>query len=75
MAYGKLESEQELETIQKDKAPPLEWPNRGIIELNNVKFKYAVNYPYVLKSISFKIESCEKVSGCSTVLLIKLLMY
>ena len=75
MAYGKLESEQELETIQEDKAPPLAWPNRGIIELNNVKFKYAVNYPYVLKSISFKIESCEKVSGCSTVLLIKLLMY
>ena len=75
MAYGKLDSERELETVPKTKAPSLNWPERGVIELNNIKFKYAVNYPYVLKSISFKIESCEKVSGCSTVLLIKLLMY
>ena len=74
-AYGKLESESELEIVPKYKAPSPEWPERGVIELNNVKFKYAINYPYVLKSISFKIESCEKVSGCSTVLLIKLLMY
>ena len=62
MAYGKLESERELETIPKEKAPPLEWPDKGVIELHNMKFKYAVNYPYVLKSISFKTESCEKVS-------------
>ena len=67
MAYGKLKSERELETIPKDKAPPLEWPDKGVIELNNIKFKYAVNYPYVLKSISFKIESCEKVSDCTIV--------
>ena len=75
MAYGKLKSESELETVSKCKAPPPEWPERGVIELNNVKFKYAVNYPYVLKSISFKIESCEKVSVCSAVLLMKLVMY
>ena len=75
MAYGKLDSERKLEIAPKYKALPVEWPERGVIELNNVKFKYAVNYPYVLKSISFKIESCEKVSGCSTVLLIKLVMY
>jgi len=61
-AYGKLKSERELETIPKDKAPPLRWPEKGAIELINVKFKYAVNYPYVLKSISFKIKPCEKVS-------------
>ena len=67
MAYGKLKSERELETIPKDKAPPLEWPDKGVIELNNIKFKYAVNYPYVLKLISFKIESCEKVSDCTIV--------
>ena len=62
MAYGKLKSERELETIPKDKAPTLEWPKRGVIEFNNVNFKYAMNYPYVLKSISLKIESCKKVS-------------
>ena len=67
MAYGKLKSERELETIPKEKAPPSKWPDRGVIKLNNVRFKYAVNYPYVLKWISFKIESREKVSGCTIV--------
>ena len=62
MAYGKLKSERGLETIPKEKAPPVEWPEKGVIELHNVKFKYAVNYQYVLKSISFKTGSCEKVS-------------
>ena len=64
MAYGQLESEGELKTVPQDKAPPVKWPDKGVIELHNLKFKYAVNYPYVLKSISFKIESCEKVSHC-----------
>ena len=67
MAYGKLKSERELETIPKEKAPPSEWPDRGEIKLNNVRFRYAVNCPYVLKWITFKIESCEKVSGCTIV--------
>ena len=65
MAYSKLESEAELETIphDKNKAPPLEWPDKGVIELHNTKFKYATDYPYVLKSISIRIESCEKVGN------------
>ena len=61
MAYGKINSEGELETVPKDKAPPPQWPERGMIELHNVNFQYAVNYPYVLKSVSLKIESCKKV--------------
>ena len=61
MAYGELESEGELETVLQDKAPPVKWPDKGVIELHNMKFKYAVNYPYVLKSLSFKTGSCEKV--------------
>ena len=61
MAYGQLKSEAELGTIPHDKAPPLEWPDKGTIKLDNAKFKYMVDYPYVLKSISFRIESCEKV--------------
>ena len=69
MAYGKLHSEGELETFPKDKAPPLKWPEKGVIETVNISFKYAVNYPYVLKSISFKIESCEKVSFCVLILI------
>ena len=66
MAYGQLESEAELETILHNKTPPLEWPDKGVIELHNTKFKYAIDYPYVLKSISFRIESCEKVNTLIT---------
>ena len=61
MGYGKLESEAELLTEPKEKAPSLEWPIKGIIQFENVKFKYAPHYPYVLKSISLKIQSGEKV--------------
>ena len=62
IGYGKLESEGELETGMKDKARLLGWPEKGVIELHNMKLKYAIEYPYVLKSISFKVNSCEKVS-------------
>ena len=62
IGYGKLESEGELETAIEYKTHLAGWPEKGVIELCNLKFKYAVEYPYVLKSISFKIESCEKVS-------------
>ena len=62
MAYGELKSEGELEATSNDKDPSVEWPDKGTIKLHNMKFKYAVNYPYVLKSISFKIQSCEKVN-------------
>ncbi|XP_065897571.1 ATP-binding cassette sub-family C member 4-like [Dysidea avara] len=61
MGYGKLEAEAELVTLPKDKAPSVEWPEKGIVQLDNVKFKYAPHYPYVLKSISLKIQSGEKV--------------
>jgi len=60
MAYGQLESEAEQET---DKVPYLEWPDKGMIELHNVRFKYGIDYPYVLKLISFKIDPCEKVGN------------
>ena len=61
MAYSKLKSEGELETIPKDKGPSSEWPEQGGIELHKMKFKYAVEYPYVLKSLSLAIKPCEKV--------------
>ena len=61
IGYSKLESEGELETSIKDKGRILGWPEKGVIELHDVNFKYAKQYPYVLKSISFKIDSYEKV--------------
>jgi len=61
MGYGKLEAEADLVTSPKDKMPSVEWPDKGIFHLENVKFKYAPHYPYVLKSVSLKIQSGEKV--------------
>ena len=62
IGYGKLESE-ELETAIEDKARHiLGWPEKGVIKLHDVNFKYAIEYSYVLKSVSFKIDSCEEVS-------------
>ena len=61
MGYGKLEPEGELMTVPKDNTPPLEWPANGVIEFHNVNFRYDTHYPYVLKSLSFKVESGEKV--------------
>ena len=62
MAYGQLPSEGELETIPKDKAPPVEWPDKGGVEqLHKMKFKYAIENPYVLKLLTVSIEHCEKV--------------
>ena len=70
IGYGKLESEGELETAIEDKARHiLGWPEKGVIKLHDVNFKYAIEYPYVLKSISFKIESCEKVSHLYSILI------
>ena len=65
-AYGQLNSEPKLMSGPNDRLPPAEWPDKGTIELQNVKFKYAANYPYVLKSITFKIHSSEKVCEMHT---------
>jgi len=61
MGYGKLESEAELMTIKRDKIPPRTWPECGAIELDKLNFRYATDYPYVLKSVSIAIKPDEKV--------------
>jgi len=70
MGYGKLEPEAELMTVPRDNAPPLEWPTNGAIEFHNVNFRYASHHPYVLKSLSLKVESGEKVRKRVTCVLI-----
>jgi len=61
MGYGKLEPEAELKTVPRNNTPPSEWPANGVIQFYNVNFRYAAHYPYVLKSVSLKVESGEKV--------------
>jgi len=48
-------------TVLRNNTPPPEWPARGVIQFHNVNFRYATHHPYVLKSLSFKVESSEKV--------------
>ena len=64
IGYGKLQSEGSLETGKKYKIHIHGWPKKGAIELRRMKFRYAAEHPYVLKSMSLKIDSREKVCCC-----------
>lgn len=43
------------------KRPPANWPLTGEIIFDNVSFSYDKNLPNVLKNLSFKIKSGEKI--------------
>lgn len=38
-----------------------DWPSRGVIVASNLRYKYRADTPYVIKGLSFKIESFQKV--------------
>ncbi len=61
LAYGRLESEANLESIPSV-MPPSEWPDEGCIEMKDVSFSYSPSGPNVLKNISCLIQPKEKVS-------------
>ncbi|KAL3687954.1 hypothetical protein R1sor_014263 [Riccia sorocarpa] len=72
--YTKLPSEAELEI--EERRPPTYWPDRGAIVLQNLKLRYRLETPLVLKGISLSIEGGHKVgvvgrtgSGKSTLIL------
>ena len=46
----------------KENEPPKDWPSEGRIEFINYSVRYRKELDCVLKSISFKINSCEKVN-------------
>ena len=56
--YIKLDVEK-LE--EGEKKPSRDWPQRGQVIFQNVTFKYERNLPAVLKNLSFRIESGEKI--------------
>ena len=61
MGYSKLEHEAALETLPPHEKPAPEWPDKGGIEMDEVCLRYSEDFPLVLKSVSFSIQSAEKV--------------
>ena len=57
--YSELTSEDSW-TNEKNR-PDDKWPHNGEIEFKNYSVKYREELDYVLKSLNFKINSCEKV--------------
>ena len=61
MAYGKLETEAELET-QPSLKPPSNWPDKGHIVFTDVCYRHSTEYPLALKNISCNISPNDKAS-------------
>lgn len=64
-----INNEKEADRIIENNRPKKEWPNKGIINIKNLKVKYRNELDYVLKNVSFDIKENEKVgivgrSGC-----------
>ncbi|KAI5951939.1 hypothetical protein KGF54_005014 [Candida jiufengensis] len=57
--YCDLPSEAPM--IIKDKRPPSNWPEKGVIKFQNYGTKYRENLPPVLEGVGFEINSKEKV--------------
>ncbi|XP_073844740.1 probable multidrug resistance-associated protein lethal(2)03659 [Musca autumnalis] len=60
--YESIEPEGELES-EPNKKPPKSWPEKGAIVFDDLSLRYAPDpkSDYVLKSLNFVIQSCEKV--------------
>ena len=66
---------QEAPLFIPETKPKAEWPDQGVIEFRNVSARYSESLPLILKSISFRTKSCEKIgivgrtgSGKSTII-------
>lgn len=52
---------QEPPAIVEGRRPPAAWPTEGAIEVKDLELKYAPDLETVLRGISFKVESREKI--------------
>lgn len=55
-----LDMEQEAPSIT-DIRPPIGWPSKGVIQVNNLEVRYAADLPTVLKGVTFSVDAQEKV--------------
>ncbi|XP_067128893.1 ATP-binding cassette sub-family C member 4-like [Centruroides vittatus] len=58
--YSKLKSEASYESFP-DKQPPSDWPQKGEIHFDNVSLQYSKDKNIVLKNLTFRIHSGEKI--------------
>ncbi|XP_023241647.1 multidrug resistance-associated protein 4-like [Centruroides sculpturatus] len=58
--YSKLKSEASYESLP-NKRPPSDWPQRGEIHFDNVSLQYSKDKNIVLKNITFRVRSGEKI--------------
>ncbi|XP_037030669.1 multidrug resistance-associated protein 4-like [Bradysia coprophila] len=58
--YTDLKSEPALESVEKYR-PPEKWPECGIIQFDGLSMKYSENSNTVLKDVTLRIESREKI--------------
>lgn len=56
--YTELPAEGDTHTSED---PPPSWPEKGVIEFNNVNMAYREGLPLVLKGVSFNVAAGEKV--------------
>ena len=57
-----LEVPQEAPAVIEEKRPPAVWPTSdGTLDVENLVVKYAPHLPEVLKSLSFHVNSAEKI--------------
>ncbi|XP_067134887.1 ATP-binding cassette subfamily C member 4-like [Centruroides vittatus] len=60
LKYSKLKSEASYESLP-EKRPPSDWPQRGEIHFDNVSLQYSRDKNIVLKNLTFRINSGEKI--------------
>ena len=65
MEYSDLPPEAPLESDEENR-PPSDWPQFGVIDVQDVCLQYSQAGPVVLKNLSFCIHSKEKVRPSST---------
>ncbi|XP_077999254.1 ATP-binding cassette sub-family C member 5-like [Glandiceps talaboti] len=51
----------EASPILLDQRPPEHWPQKGKLQVKNLKMSYRNNLPMVLRGVNFKVESMEKI--------------
>eukprot|EP00916_Digyalum_oweni_P008083 GHVL01013527.1.p1 GENE.GHVL01013527.1~~GHVL01013527.1.p1 ORF type:complete len:1441 (-),score=279.03 GHVL01013527.1:18-4340(-) len=52
---------QEAPAIIPNNRPPLDWPNRGAVSIQNISLRYRPDLPLVLRNINIEINPLEKI--------------